>query len=100
MGKWRKGRSGNPGGRPALYREFVEWARYRVQQPEFRAEIDALIKQSRSLRSKGFALQLVLEYAIGKPAPIVASMAEGQTALYKATFVDVFDSPDVPGELG
>jgi len=68
-GKWRKGVSGNPGGRPAGYSEFVAAAR--AEGAASLAELIRLRDQSEHDAVRVSACREILDRGFGKPAQAV-----------------------------
>lgn len=67
---WKKGQSGNPGGKPKKVREVEELARKVLEQDGRNLAFDALeqiVRTSEDEKSRIKACELVMAYAYGKP---------------------------------
>ena len=75
-GRFVKGQSGNPNGRPRLDEEqrYLRTLRKALPEKDVRAIVAALV--SRAKRGDSRAAQLLLEYAIGKPTQYVKTDTE------------------------
>lgn len=70
-GRWRKGQSGNPGGRPADYGQFRELCR--GKSPQAVAALEAALSAGDS--SSVAAARVLLEYGYGRPASAPEDLA-------------------------
>jgi hypothetical protein len=74
-GRFQKGQSGNPGGRPKMPREMKDAIQKRT--PELLRKLFALAAQNDDLRVKTIAIKELLDRGWGKPAQIVNAKIEG-----------------------
>lgn len=74
---WTQGKSGNPGGRPKIAKEFAKWLRdEKFSAP---AERDALWKRA---KKSDYLMVHLMEYAFGKaPQPLTGEEGKGPVSV-------------------
>ena len=84
MAVWKKGQSGNPGGRPKELKEIVKLAR--SYGPEAIKRLAYWVR-SKNARASVAAAQALLDRGYGKPSqPIEASGPDGQALNIQVVF--------------
>jgi hypothetical protein len=78
MSKWQPGQSGNPGGRPALAKEFrARLSRFMVDEGGTE-ELLAIAGGKRDPKDQLRALQYIADHVYGKAPQVIAGADEGE----------------------
>ena len=81
MAKYKKGESGNPGGRPKMPQEFAEFAR-KKSMPAFERLVEIAEDKKANHRDVIRAAEIIIAYGYGKPRQDVDITSGGENVNY------------------